>query len=102
MAQHRRDHRGRSRLSVRTRNRDGVWLESHQLREHFSAWNDGNRALSCLNDFRIVIANGSRANNNVRMADVLSSVTFKDLDTHLLKSIGDTRTLQVGTGDAET
>ena len=37
----------------------------------------------------------------MRMADVLGSMSFKDLNAHLLKSIGDTRALQIGTGNAE-
>jgi hypothetical protein len=35
------------------------------------------------------------------MTDVLSRVSFENLDAHLLKSIGGARALQVGTGNAE-
>jgi len=52
-------------------------------------------------DLGIVVAHGSRANHDVRMSDVISSVSFEDLDTHLLQAIGDVRPLQIRSGDTE-
>jgi hypothetical protein len=51
--------------------------------------------------FRIVVANGCGTNNNVGLAHIFSGMTFGDLDTHRLKTIGNRRTLDVGTGHAE-
>ena len=54
-----------------------------------------------LDDFRIVVADGSRANDDVRVSDVLRCMSFKDLDTHLLQAVGDVRAFQIGARDAK-
>src|SRR5215211_8853309 len=101
MAQDRRDHRRRGCLSMRTSHGDGVWLESHQLREHLGARDHGNRAAVCFDYLRVVVTNGCRAHHDVRVAHVLSRVTFKDLHTHLLQAVGNVGTLQIGAGNAK-
>src|SRR6185369_11606042 len=54
-----------------------------------------------LDDFRIVVAHGSRAHDDVRMSDIFSSVTFEDFNTHVLQAIGDVRAFQIRAGDTK-
>src|SRR5690349_7033166 len=96
-----RDHRGRGCFSVRTGDGHGVRLQSHQFREHLGTRNHWDRASIRFDDLRIVIADGGRAYDDVWVSDVLSSVTFKDLDTHLLQALGNVRVLQIRAGDTE-
>src|SRR6185369_1423756 len=51
-----------------------------------------------LDDFRIVVTHGSRADDDVRMSDIFSSVAFEDFNTHVLQAIGDVRAFQIGAG----
>ena len=76
-------------------------FQSHELREHLGARNNRNRTLVRLNDLGIVVAHGGGANHDVRVTDVLSTVTFKDLYAHLLQAIGDAGTFQIRTGDTK-
>src|SRR5262249_33208354 len=101
VAQDSRDHRGGSRLSVRTGDGDGVRLESHQFGEHLCARDHRDRTPMRFDDLGIVVAHGSRANEDVWMSDVLSAVTFEDLHAQLLQAIGDVGSLQIRSGDTE-
>src|ERR1043166_9321555 len=101
MAQHRRDHRRCSCFSMRTCDCDGVWLEAHQLSKHLGARYHRNRAPIRFDDLGIVVTDGSRANYDVRLADIFSSVPFEDFNTHVLQAIGDTGALEIGSGNAE-
>src|SRR6185369_6561528 len=54
-----------------------------------------------LDDFRIVFAHGSRADDDVRMSDIFSSVAFEDFNPHVLQAIGYVRAFQIGAGDTK-
>src|SRR5262245_53287912 len=86
---------------MRAGDSDGVWLQSHQLRQHFGARDHWDRAAVCFDDLGVVVTHGGRAHNDVRVSDILSGMTFKDLNTHLLQAIGDVGAFQIGTGDTE-
>src|SRR5947209_14926255 len=72
-------------------------LETHQLRQHLCAWDDGNRTLPGFNNLRIVFAHGGRANYHICIANVLSPVPFLELNAQRFKPLRDFRTLQVRT-----
>ena len=42
------------------------------------------------------------ATDDMRIADVFTVVTFRELNTHLLQTVGDVRLLRVRSGNAET
>jgi len=51
---------------------------------------------------RIVVADRGRANDHVRLSDILGNVAFTDLATHLLESICDGRTFEIGSRNSKT
>src|SRR6185369_2007606 len=52
-------------------------------------------------DFRIVVTHSSRPNDDVRMSDVLGTVTFEDLNTHLLQAIRDSGSFEIRSRNTE-
>src|SRR5439155_14594332 len=78
-----------------------VRFHAHQFSEHFSAWNYRNRSTARLDDFGIVITHGGRANHNMRIADVFSSMSLSHFDTEFLKMRRHLRLFLVGTRHAK-
>src|SRR5687767_7144152 len=76
-------------------------LKSHQFREHLGPRDNRDGAPVRFENFRIVVTNSGRANNDVWLADMLSRVTFKELNTHMLQAIGNVGTLHVRAGNAK-
>ena len=90
-AQHRRDHRGRRRLTMGTRTGDRVRLHPHQLRQHFCARNHRNRSPTRFDNLGIIIAHRGRANHDMRVANIFRRVSFSYFHSQLFKMRRDFR-----------
>src|SRR5205085_4747275 len=53
-------------------------------------------------NFRIVVTDGGRTNDNVRITDVLSRMTFGNFYSQRLQAISNFRFLLIGTADSES
>ena len=93
--QHQRDHRRRRRLAVRARDRDAEF-QTHQLREHLCARNDGKMSPIRLDDLGIVCGDRRRDDDDIGVAEMNRVMADKNTDTERRQSIGQIAAPRVG------
>src|SRR5215831_56113 len=84
--ENRSNHGGCGGFAVRPGDGDAV-LEAHQLGKHFRPRNNGYFAFMRLDDFGIFVLDCRRDDDDVRVKDVRSLVSFEDGGTEVLQSL---------------
>ncbi len=96
--EHQRDHRGRRRLAVRPRHRDGE-AKAHQLREHLRPRNHRNLPRARFAHFGIRRPHRRRRHHHVCVADVRRVVSVRDANPQRPQPVRDGRPLLVRSRD---